>query len=73
MNVRDDFGRTALMLASSYGNLDIVRMLLRHHEADVDAAAAAYDGATALIEASKGGHLEAARVIMKHKKVNANA
>ena len=51
MNAKSNDGGTALMEASRYGNVEVVRELLA---AKADVNAKNNDGRTALMEASKG-------------------
>jgi ankyrin repeat protein len=61
---------TALMRASLFGNLDIVRYLI-DHGANVNATADI--GMTALMFASQEGHLEIVRCLVERGGANANA
>lgn len=53
INIRDDLNRTALMWATSYCYIDIVRLLLER-EADISAS----NGATVLMIAAENGNTE---------------
>ena len=60
---KDKYGNTALMLAPSYGYLDIVKELLKHN-ADVNNKN--IYGITALIEASCNDYLNVVKELLKH-------
>ncbi|EXJ66342.1 uncharacterized protein A1O5_10494 [Cladophialophora psammophila CBS 110553] len=58
-------GNTALQFAIKSGNLDIVKLLLRHG-ADVNAPASVYRGRTALQAASQAGNLQVVELLLDH-------
>ena len=58
---RDKYGNTALHLASYWGRIDIVRLLLTE---GADITIAANDGMTALHLASRNGHLDIVRLLL---------
>ena len=60
-NVRNEFGATALVLASSSGHVEIVRLLL---DAGADKDVRSRSGKTALVYASVKGHVEIARMLL---------
>ena len=63
VDVRDDDKRTPLYLASSRGQVDIMRWLLDH---GADANARGYLGITPLIQATAGIHREAVQALVEH-------
>jgi len=65
VNATNGLGRTALMFASSYGFLAIVKDLL-DHRADANIVPKDSTGWTALIAAVHNGHLEVTRVLLDH-------
>lgn len=65
VNATNGLGRTALMFASSYGFLAIVKDLL-DHRADANIVPKDSTGWTALIAAAHNGHLEVTRVLLDH-------
>jgi ankyrin repeat protein len=58
VNAKDEYGLTALILASMGGHLDVVRALLA---AKADVNAKSNHGGTALILASREGHVDVVR------------
>jgi len=60
INVRNNYGNTALMLSSWYGSIDIVKTLI---EAGADINEHDNDGDTALILSSCNGHSDVVRVL----------
>ncbi len=61
---RDNFGRTALIVAASTGRKSTVLLLLER-KAEVDTKVSA--GYTALMEASRRGYLPIVRILLQHK------
>ncbi|MBT4612918.1 MAG: ankyrin repeat domain-containing protein [Gemmatimonadetes bacterium] len=61
VDVTDDYGNTALMIASAYGYDDVVAILV-HAGADVNATGRI--GNTALIVAVQNGHTDVARQLL---------
>jgi hypothetical protein len=61
VNVKDPDGRTALILASGRGYVEVVRLLLG---AKANANARGDDGSTALMWASQAGHVEVVRALL---------
>lgn len=70
VNAMDSESRTALIMASFLGHLDVVRELLKHDE--VEANVLSEEGITALMGACLTGHLDIVRELLKHDKVDAN-
>ena len=66
INKADNSGRTPLYIASNYGQLRSVKVLL-NNGADIDKAK--FDGVTPLMNACFGGHLNVVDVLLRH---NAN-
>jgi ankyrin repeat protein len=65
VNVRNKYGRTALMFASKYGFTSIVISLL-NAGADPDIMPNSVEEPTALIAASEKGHLEVVQALLAH-------
>ena len=59
----DDHGRTVLMYAASWGNMDAIRFLV-DNGSPINAQTAV--GTTALMFAAAGGHVEAVRFLLEH-------
>ena len=72
VNAKDDDsnGCTALIWASQWGNLDVVRELLDHDGIDVNFKSDS--GNTALISASEGGHLDVVCALLNHDGIDVN-
>ena len=71
MNVSDDSGRTALMVASSIGDLEAVRMILKHK--NVNTNAKDKKGHTAFYLASYRGRWRVVRELLQYDMVDTNA
>ncbi|KAI2492666.1 serine/threonine kinase [Fragilaria crotonensis] len=70
VNAKDEYGYTALIRASMFGHLEVVRFLLVHDGVDVNTKNDF--GVAALIAASKKGRLEVVRALLKHDGVDVN-
>ena len=60
IDIRDEYGKTALMLASEYGHSEVVKYLI---DKGTDINAKNNDGKTALMLASENGHSEVAELL----------
>ncbi len=58
---------TALLIASTNGHFEVVRLLLAHQDVEVNQTST--DGATALILASGNGHVEVVKLLLSHQNV----
>nr|XP_060629613.1 KN motif and ankyrin repeat domain-containing protein 4 [Anolis sagrei ordinatus]XP_060629614.1 KN motif and ankyrin repeat domain-containing protein 4 [Anolis sagrei ordinatus]XP_060629615.1 KN motif and ankyrin repeat domain-containing protein 4 [Anolis sagrei ordinatus]XP_060629616.1 KN motif and ankyrin repeat domain-containing protein 4 [Anolis sagrei ordinatus] len=65
INLQDDTGLSPLMVASQYGNMDIVKLLLDHPGCDTTLNDKA--GNSALSMALKSAHVEIAEILQSHK------
>ncbi|WP_133406345.1 ankyrin repeat domain-containing protein [Parashewanella tropica] len=63
VNASDSQGWTALMNAASYGDIDTVKLLLKHQ---VDVNVVNHDGKTALYCAADGGHSDVVSLLLEH-------
>ena len=71
VNAQDDNdGVTALFIASQFGHVEVVRVLLGENNLDVNLQCP--DGATALYIASQEGHVEVVRELLQHNQVDVN-
>ena len=70
VNLKDEYGRTALMWASILGHTEIVRMLLQRPEIDVNLQTEY--GSTALMIASANGHTEIVRMLLEKPEILVN-
>ena len=61
---KSEFGRTALMWASSYGHTEVVRLLLDKGAAVDEKGKYGMTGMTALMEASDSGHTEVVQLLL---------
>lgn len=66
VNMGDQYGRTALMLASGIGRLDAMKALMDQH-ADVNAKYKGYNDRTALMMAAVEGKTEAVKILIVAK------
>ena len=66
VEIQDNKGRTALLLASGGGHIECVRYLIESGKADVGIQN--IDGMTALMYASRGGHIECVRYLVESGK-----
>jgi ankyrin repeat protein len=62
VSAQDEYGLTALHLASLYGHVDIARMLIDH---GADVSAQDEDGSTALHLALENGHVDLAQMLKR--------
>ncbi|KAH0618550.1 hypothetical protein JD844_017872 [Phrynosoma platyrhinos] len=65
INLQDDAGLSPLMVASQYGNMEIVKLLLDHPACDTALTDTA--GNSALSMALKSAHVEIAEILQSHK------
>uniref|UniRef100_A0A7S2U3G0 Uncharacterized protein n=1 Tax=Lotharella oceanica TaxID=641309 RepID=A0A7S2U3G0_9EUKA len=65
VEVRDDTGRSPLILAAGASHVDVVEYLVGHSKADLEAKQ--QDGRTALMLAVLSGNLEVVRYLIEHK------
>ena len=70
VNAQLDEGITALIIASSKGHVDVVRLLLQQSGVEVNARAE--NGATALVVASLAGYDDVVRELLRHSEVDVN-
>ena len=71
LNARDEYGKTALIVASEYGELRVVDILLKDDRVDVNANDDA--GNTTLISANYQGRQEVVRILLKDDRVDVHA
>ncbi|KAI2499332.1 serine/threonine kinase [Fragilaria crotonensis] len=70
VNGKDEYGYTALIRASMFSHVEVVRFLLDHDGVDVNTKDDF--GVAALIAGSRKGHLEVVRALLKHDGVDVN-
>ena len=70
MNEADEFGYTALILASEDGHVKVVRLLLARQGVEVNMSRV--DGASALFMASQQGRVEVVRLLLARQGVEVN-
>lgn len=63
-NVKDEYGRTPLILAASFGSADSVKLLLYVYDAEVDVKDK--KGETALMKAARAGSAESIRALIMY-------
>ena len=64
LNMSDSYGQTALMMACSNGQKDVVKLLLNHPKIDLNART--NDGSTAHIIACGNGQKDIAELLFDH-------
>jgi len=69
-NETNALGASALVVAAQYGHVEVVRMLFRNKEIDVNLQDDY--GETALMKAANGGHLEVLKVLCKRRDIDVN-
>ena len=71
VNLVDDYGLTPLILASDFGQAEVVRLLLQKRGIDINFNATAV-GYSALHYASDRGHIEVARLLLQEEGIDVN-
>ncbi len=70
VNLQDNFGKTALILASNDNNIEIVKLLLEHENINVNLQD--YSENTALKLASIYEHIEIVKLLLENENINVN-
>ncbi len=72
INIQDDLGNTALMVASIWGETEIVKYLLTYEKEDVNPNLQNVHGTTALMYASYRGYIEVVKLLLNYERKSVN-